>query len=645
MSGRIQGKICYMSPEQAAGKPVDRRSDIFSMGVVFYEMLTGERAFQGDSDLQSLDLVRRCEFAPPSSLNPDIPPELDVIVARALSREPAERYQSIDELHVALLEWLYGRGRAVTSQQLAGFVDALFPEGFERQELRRARDAASSSRSGAGGSSSAPLNLDDALNAEFAKLDGALTPGEAAAGTASAEIDPWSRTADKSDARAANLAHGRTATLQADLASGGADEAAAEGADESAASAEYSAERSAETGDEAEADANPDRADEAPAAAAPVEEARGFKRWMAVAMVLGVLIGGAILYFYAFIEYGTITVRTEPAGASIRVDGVKISGATTPHALELETGEHAIEVRKEGFVAQNFSVEVRPREKRVLEGGAISLRPLPEPEPDARPRHVWIAVAPPDASITINDGARVEVGQAKIEVSPGEQVLLEVSRAGCRTRSEVVTYREAIQGVELALECEGGSGDDAHGDLSEGSNEDARDPKASTPGDNRGSRANDARPRKPDPPAPRFKRITFVSEPPGAAMKVDGKPVRGPQRLEIGRSVQLSASLDGYKTHETTVEISRRLGPVYRVELQKVPIGCVLIRPTAGQQVEVLIDGKSFGRTSGARFDVATGVHEVELIWGDGTSSNYDVTVSSGDGCTGPLGFVRAETN
>src|SRR5690554_761415 len=197
MTGRIQGKVCYMSPEQAAGKSVDSRSDIFSMGVVLYEMLTGVRVFQGDSDLQSLDYVRQCEVAPPSSINPQIPPELDAIVLRALVAERQARYQSIEKLHVALLEWLYGRGRAVTSQQLAEFAGELFPEGFERSELRRARDPSSL---GSSDMEPARLNLDDALNAEFAKLGALDTLEQHSQRTASAQIEPLSLTADKTGA-------------------------------------------------------------------------------------------------------------------------------------------------------------------------------------------------------------------------------------------------------------------------------------------------------------------------------------------------------------------------------------------------------------------------------------------------------------
>jgi len=87
VSGRIQGKCCYMSPEQAAGDDLDARSDIFSTGVVLYEMVTNVRPFEGKSDLKSLDLVRDCDYQPPSQLEESVPEELDEIIGRAMTRD------------------------------------------------------------------------------------------------------------------------------------------------------------------------------------------------------------------------------------------------------------------------------------------------------------------------------------------------------------------------------------------------------------------------------------------------------------------------------------------------------------------------------------------------------------------------------
>jgi len=72
--GVLKGKFAYMSPEQTTGKPIDRRSDIFSLGIVLYELVTGERLFVGDSDFAVLERVRTVDMQPPTSVMPDVPP-------------------------------------------------------------------------------------------------------------------------------------------------------------------------------------------------------------------------------------------------------------------------------------------------------------------------------------------------------------------------------------------------------------------------------------------------------------------------------------------------------------------------------------------------------------------------------------------
>jgi len=102
--GTILGTVAYMSPEQADGKRVDARSDIFSFGSVLYEMVTGRRAFAGGSKLSSLSAVLHTEPLPPSQTAPDIPPELERIIARCLKKDPARRWQSMADVKVALDE-------------------------------------------------------------------------------------------------------------------------------------------------------------------------------------------------------------------------------------------------------------------------------------------------------------------------------------------------------------------------------------------------------------------------------------------------------------------------------------------------------------------------------------------------------------
>ena len=99
--GAIVGTVAYMSPEQAEGKTVDARSDIFSFGSMLYEMLTGRRAFQGDSKISTLSAILNKEPAP---LSAEIPRDLEKIIIRCLRKDPDRRFQHMEDLNVALEE-------------------------------------------------------------------------------------------------------------------------------------------------------------------------------------------------------------------------------------------------------------------------------------------------------------------------------------------------------------------------------------------------------------------------------------------------------------------------------------------------------------------------------------------------------------
>ena len=124
-SGSLRGKLLYMSPEQAWGKALDNRSDIFSLGGVFFEALTGHPLFSGNSEMSILERVREARVLTPSSLNPAVPIELEAVVTRALKRDPDERYQDAAEMLLDLDTYLRRRP-AVGPNELARFVARLF---------------------------------------------------------------------------------------------------------------------------------------------------------------------------------------------------------------------------------------------------------------------------------------------------------------------------------------------------------------------------------------------------------------------------------------------------------------------------------------------------------------------------------------
>ena len=104
VAGLLKGKFRYMAPEQAAGLPVDRRSDEYALGIALWEMLTGRRLFKADNDLLLLDMVRSPRIQPPSTGAPGISPELDAVVMKALAPNPKDRYPTCADFRRALAQ-------------------------------------------------------------------------------------------------------------------------------------------------------------------------------------------------------------------------------------------------------------------------------------------------------------------------------------------------------------------------------------------------------------------------------------------------------------------------------------------------------------------------------------------------------------
>ena len=121
-AGIIKGKFSYLSPEAAQGQDVDHRTDIFAVGIILWEMLSGHRLFLGESDYNTVKLVQQAQIPLLSSLNRDVPKELDRILARCLARDPNARYQSARDVGRDLTDFLYRFGRPVSAFDIAELV-------------------------------------------------------------------------------------------------------------------------------------------------------------------------------------------------------------------------------------------------------------------------------------------------------------------------------------------------------------------------------------------------------------------------------------------------------------------------------------------------------------------------------------------
>jgi serine/threonine-protein kinase len=120
--GVVKGKFSYLSPEAASGVDVDHRADIFAIGIILWELFTGRRLFYGDTDYQTVELVRQARVPSIAALNPEIEPELEGIVRKSLAKDVNDRYQSAADLGDALAQYLFSRRMKVTARDVASLV-------------------------------------------------------------------------------------------------------------------------------------------------------------------------------------------------------------------------------------------------------------------------------------------------------------------------------------------------------------------------------------------------------------------------------------------------------------------------------------------------------------------------------------------
>lgn len=124
-TGEFKGKFSYMSPEQFGQGPLDRRSDIFTLGILLYEVTAATRVFRARSEYETMRRITEGDVRPPSAVRPDFPPALEQIVMKALAVKAEDRYQTAQELQEALEEWLFEQRARVGPRQMAEYLKSL----------------------------------------------------------------------------------------------------------------------------------------------------------------------------------------------------------------------------------------------------------------------------------------------------------------------------------------------------------------------------------------------------------------------------------------------------------------------------------------------------------------------------------------
>ncbi len=134
-AGMVKGKLAYMSPEQVSGEAVDRRTDIFALGVVLWELTTGQRLFRMDSDIDTLAKVQECIVTPPSAIVRDYPRDLEAIVLKALAKDQNHRFQTAREFSRALQAYVLKRGVFIASDEVAAYMRAIFSDRIKNRDV------------------------------------------------------------------------------------------------------------------------------------------------------------------------------------------------------------------------------------------------------------------------------------------------------------------------------------------------------------------------------------------------------------------------------------------------------------------------------------------------------------------------------
>ncbi len=385
-SGVLKGKYSYMSPEQAAGQKIDRRSDIFALGIVLYELLTGTRLFKRGNDIQTLNAVADCDVVAPSQVNSRVPAELDPIVLKALAKNPDDRFSDAAELQAALEEWLLQNKLPASSVQLATFMQDIYAERLRReaQEGRVLVEELDKSRS-----------PEDGLKATPAK------PERRATGSARG---PRGGPVDDPDATRAER-------------SGEAREAARE------RSSSKPAERERTTG--------PTLTMPSVTVADPSPRAKFPWIWAAIFVVVGASLGA--WFVLRATRGGVVRLVTEPAGATVIVDGAPLEDMKTPCTLpKLKPGRHKLSLLKDGHERLDTEFDAPSSGEATLPPFKLVpvTKPAPEPAPPPEPpKPVTVTVtvkSTPAGAMAWLDGKKLGPTPITVELSTGAQVPLKL---------------------------------------------------------------------------------------------------------------------------------------------------------------------------------------------------------------------------
>ena len=335
LEGAMAGSPYYLAPEQMDGRSVDRRSDVYSLGVVLYELLVGKKPFEGSSLEEITSAVKAGDAVPPHRVSPKIPLGLSVIASRAMAHDPDQRYPSARHLSMELRHWVdSAEARALRNESRGTAATAPPARKFLRIALPLAAIAVI-----AGGLAWMKFGSSPSDVASAPPAASAAAPVRVAAATPSAvQIDPAAAAAEEAAAAAsASAAASAAAATQAAASSVTTSDTSAANAPaaSTAVATDAAASRSAAS---------------APAVVSKAEAARRRKAMAVATVTEGVPIS-------AVLAEGVVQLAVSPWG-QVEVDGKPMGTSPPLTRLTLSSGNHTITVRNTDFPAYTTTVTV-----------------------------------------------------------------------------------------------------------------------------------------------------------------------------------------------------------------------------------------------------------------------------------------------
>ena len=600
-SGRIQGKCCYMSPEQARGQPLDARSDIFSTGVLLYEMLTLTRPFEGRTDLESLELVRQCETDPPGVLRPAIPEEVDEIVSRAMAPEPGDRYESIDDLFVDLQHEIYRLGHTVTSQRLVEALSDVFADDAAEQGSTTTTPRK-------------PANVDEALELELARLgEDPLTPSHPSSSSLGYAVTASSLGGNQT--RTMSTTPPRPLAEEDDAADTGVDGNTSRSTQHTPVTTSQARQQSSTTGEQPSSSEMPSSSQVAlddPPGAPDKQRRRRLVALLVTTLIIGAIAITAVVMLRSP-SPGVLELASEPQGAQIHLDGEELVGQRTPQTLELEPGSYLVEITLEDHQPWPVKVDIEAGERVVLGEGDIQLRP------DVEPVRQFTITTDPESANLFADGEDLGASPHEIELRQDEVLNLSARAPDCATTFYTLSYRHQREEIHLDLQCDDAEEEELRAEA-------RRQPDNAVPTQNR-------------PGPSRYKAVRIDTDPGGAEITIDDRIVgTAPVSVDLHRQRRstVEASLEGFEPYATSTTASEIDGDRLDIQLEESPRGCLDFRAVYPAHNKIAINGNWLDGRHMALQDhpLVAGPNTITVRHPESErEESFDITIEAGSNC------------